>query len=120
LNDPKMARMKLDQNVSNCIKQCIVAVFDPIKIVIFGSYAVGNATPNSDLDIMVIVDDGTASDREATARGRLAIRKALQGIELDMAFDLLVAKQTFFDTAKSMTGTIHFAADQEGVVLYGR
>jgi predicted nucleotidyltransferase len=34
----------------------IVAVFHPKKIILFGSYAYGRPTPDSDVDLLVIMD----------------------------------------------------------------
>ena len=97
----------LDQQVSYCIKQCIVDEFHPSKIVIFGSYADGSATPDSDVDIMAVVGNDQKVGREATVRGRLAIRSALKALGKNMAFDLILAKQAVFDAANLQNGTIH-------------
>ena len=67
---------------------------------------------------MAIVGDDQRSDREATVKGRLAIRKALQAIDKDMAFDFILSNQTIFSKARSIKGTIQCAADQQGVVIY--
>ncbi len=37
------------------IVRLIVNVADPEKIIVFGSYAGGNTTPSSDLDVLVII-----------------------------------------------------------------
>ncbi len=39
----------------------IVDKIDPIKIILFGSYAAGNATPESDVDLLVIVDSNQSN-----------------------------------------------------------
>ncbi len=36
--------------------QIIVEKFDPLKIILFGSYAWGKPTPESDVDLLIIVD----------------------------------------------------------------
>lgn len=110
---------KLDQQVFNCIKQSIVDEFQPSKIMIFGSYADGSATPDSDVDIMAVVGDDQKVGREATVRGRLAIRRALKAVGKNLAFDLILAKQAVFDAAKLQNGTIQHVADQQGLVIYG-
>ena len=68
--------MKLDLQVSNCIRQCILDEFHPSKIMIFGSYATGTATPESDVDIMAIVGDDQEVGREAT------VKRMMVGISL--------------------------------------
>jgi predicted nucleotidyltransferase len=86
---------------------------------IFGSYADGSATPDSDVDIMAVVSNDQQSGREATLRGRLAIRRALKALGKNMAFDLILAKQAVFDAAKVQNGTIQHVADKQGLVIYG-
>jgi len=110
--------MTLDPLVSRCITQSIVDKFGPIKIVIFGSYATGKATADSDLDILAIVNDTQPSGHEATVQGRIAIRKALKTIGKNMAFDFILSKQALFESAKSKNGTIQYVADQQGIVIY--
>ena len=114
------ASLKIDQQVSDCIKQCIVDILKPKIIMIFGSYATDSATVDSDIDIMAVVDDEQSSDRVATVKARIAIRKALQAIDKDMAFDLVLSKQSVFSKAKLIKGTIQYAANQQGVAIYGR
>ena len=109
--------MNLDPQVSNCIKQCLVSEFNSSKVIIFGSYASGDATPESDVDIMAVVKDGQSSGHEATVKARIAIRKALKAIGKNMAFDLILSKQAVFDRAKLLNGTIQFVAEHHGVMI---
>jgi predicted nucleotidyltransferase len=39
------------------VKNRLIKAYDPLAIYIFGSYAWGNPTEDSDLDILVVVDD---------------------------------------------------------------
>jgi predicted nucleotidyltransferase len=55
--------------------------FDPRRIILFGSHARGEATADSDVDLMVVVDRGSSHDLG------LSIRRQ---IECDFALDLLV------------------------------
>ena len=48
------------------ITQCIVETFHPLKIILFGSYAYGNPTPDSDIDLLVVIEgDGRPAQRSA-------------------------------------------------------
>jgi uncharacterized protein len=49
---------QLDQQVLDRIIEQIVRVLDPEKIILFGSYARGEAGPDSDVDIAVIANTG--------------------------------------------------------------
>ena len=52
----KMPRTEVTQEVLDGIVERIVAAFHPHKIILFGSYAKGNAREDSDVDLLVIMD----------------------------------------------------------------
>lgn len=49
-------RDRIPAEVFEKIAQQIVERFKPQKIILFGSYAYGNPTPESDIDLLVIMD----------------------------------------------------------------
>jgi predicted nucleotidyltransferase len=64
---------------------------DPYKIILFGSYANGNETENSDIDLMVILDnDDVSKTYEERKNKKLYIRKLVREINYKMALDILV------------------------------
>jgi predicted nucleotidyltransferase len=91
----------------------IVEKFDPIKIILFGSYARGTAGPDSDVDLMVIMPV-TGSIQEK----RLEIRVALNG--MGIAKDIAVYTPEQVAKYKDIVGTIIYPASREGKVLYER
>jgi predicted nucleotidyltransferase len=48
----------ITQEQIRAVADQIAQKFDPIKIVLFGSYARGESHPFSDVDLLVILDDG--------------------------------------------------------------
>jgi uncharacterized protein len=76
----------VDQKTLDEIIQRIVEVAQPKKIILFGSAATGRMGPDSDLDLFVIMPDG--SHRRRTAQ---AIYSGLKGIGL--AKDIVVATE---------------------------
>jgi len=44
------------ENVITLIKETIKENFDPDKIILFGSYAYGNPSKESDIDLLIIKD----------------------------------------------------------------
>jgi len=91
----------------------IVEHFDPERIILFGSSARGDAGPDSDVDLLVVMPV-RGSKREK----QLEIRSLLHGIRL--AKDIVVSRPEDFDWRKDVVGTIEYPATKEGKVLYAR
>lgn len=102
------ARADIDRMVKR-----IVAKFRPQQVILFGSHARGDAGPDSDVDLLVVMDfEGTARDK------RLEIRCALHNILVPK--DIIVTKPEDFAWRKDVVGTIEWPAAREGKVLYAR
>jgi predicted nucleotidyltransferase len=89
----------------------IVREARPSKVILFGSYARGNATENSDLDLMVIEPRVADSGREMV-RLRMAIGSIGTGV------DVLVYSEAEFERRSQVAGTVLHQAKTEGKVLY--
>lgn len=88
----------------------LVAAIHPKKVILFGSYARGEATEFSDLDLMVV--DPEMDLFHAMVKGRSAIGRV--GIDVDvLAYD----SATMQERADWCSSPIHWAL-QEGEVLY--
>ena len=86
---------------------------NPYQIILFGSYAYGTPTNDSDLDICII-EKGEISKRERKSK----IRKALKDIKI--AKDILVEKYDYFMAYSDETwiNTALYDARHKGIVLY--
>ena len=73
----------LNEQKINKIKETIVSMCDPAAIYVFGSYANGRATDQSDLDLLVINQTSAPNDKVG-----VEISKAL--FPRDYSLDLLV------------------------------
>jgi len=91
----------------------IRAITTPEQIVLFGSCARGEAGPDSDLDLLVIVDGITHSRQESTR-----IRRALRGLLVPI--DVIVATPEQIKRYRESIGLIYGPALREGEVLYER
>lgn len=91
----------------------IVKRFKPEKVILFGSHARGEAGPDSDVDLLVVMPV-KGSRREKS----LEIHKALRDFLTPV--DIIVSKPEDFAWRKEVIGTIEWPASQEGKVLYAR
>ncbi len=83
-------------------------------VILFGSYARGVAGPNSDLDVLVIVDDSVANCRAEGVR----LRRALRGIS--MPIDIIVARRSDVERLCDIPGLLYETALREGRLVYER
>jgi predicted nucleotidyltransferase len=90
----------------------LVAAYQPERIYLFGSVARGDAGPDSDYDIMVIVpDDAPPARRDC----HLAYR-ALQG--LGISRDVLVWTRNDFEIRLHLKASLPFTIVREGKLLH--
>ena len=73
-----------DQALLDEVVRRVVEVAQPERIILFGSAARGQASPESDLDLLVI-------KRDVSHRGRLAEKIHLNFFGLGVAVDVIVA-----------------------------
>ena len=95
------------------VKRRIVRRFRPLRVVLFGSQATGRGLADSDLDLLVVMPDGT--DVRSTA---VAIRRALRDIPI--AKDVVVTTQVRVDRFADVPGTLIRDALREGRTIYVR
>jgi uncharacterized protein len=87
--------------------------FRPERIILFGSHARGDARPDSDVDLLVVMPvDGDNREKQ------LEIQLALYDIRVPK--DILVTTPEDFEWRKEVVGTIERPAAREGRVLYVR
>lgn len=91
----------------------IVRRFHPEKVILFGSHARGEAGPDSDVDLLVVMPVKGAKHHKAVEIG-----VALHGFMVPK--DVLVTTPEDFEWRKDTVGTIEYPAWHEGKVLYAR
>jgi excisionase family DNA binding protein len=90
----------------------LVAAYDPELVYLFGSAARGDANPNSDFDVLVIVPDDASTDRVRSRRGY----EALWG--LGVAVDVLVMRRGAFEARAGVPTSLPATVREEGVLLH--
>ena len=91
----------------------IVTRFSPEKIILFGSHARGGAGPDSDVDLLVVMEVEGSLRRTA-----IEIDRAL--VDREVPLDLVVVTPETFERDRDQIGTIVRPAAREGTVLYER
>jgi predicted nucleotidyltransferase len=90
----------------------LVATYEPERIYLFGSKARGDAGPDSDYDLMVVVPDDAPPVRR---RSRLAY-EALRGT--GRAADVLVCTRSSFDSRLHVRASLPATIVSEGRLLH--
>jgi uncharacterized protein len=99
-----------EQTIQEAIRR-LVAAAQPRKIILFGSYARGNARDQSDLDFMVI--ESEVPDRH---KEMLRLHDVLRSLHIPV--DVLVVSEANFNYWADTPNTVYFEANEEGLVCY--
>jgi uncharacterized protein len=95
---------------SSLVEQ-VVSIASPLRIILFGSAARGEAGPESDIDLLVVMPDGTHR-RHAAQRLYAGIRN------VGVPFDLLVATPADLQKHERNIGLIYSVILREGIEVY--
>lgn len=104
--------MIVTEKISEIVNK-IAFGYNPDKIILFGSYAVGNADENSDLDLLVIKDTDLPRPQRA-----MLVRKMLYGAMVPI--DLIVYTPKEIEEAKDNEFSFVHKVMHTGKTLYER
>ncbi len=90
----------------------IVETVHPLRIILFGSAASGRTGPDSDVDLLVVMPEGT--HRRHTAQH---LYRVIRGVGLP--FDLIVATPSDLEKHRHNPGLIYRTILDEGKTVYG-
>lgn len=106
--------MKLDnQSIHALAERAAHAASGPARVMVFGSYARGDAQDDSDLDLLVL--ESSFADK---ADEYVRIRSAIGA--LDVGVDLLLYTDEEFERRSTVPGTLPYWAKREGKWLHER
>ncbi|MGZ8217755.1 nucleotidyltransferase domain-containing protein [Methylomagnum sp.] len=105
--------MLSEQTIRDAATRMAAIAHDPRKIILFGSYARGDADETSDLDLLVV-------EREIPDRGEewLRLMEAVRALPVDV--DVLLYTEDEFDKRQGWCSTPVYWAVREGKVVYER
>ncbi len=101
----------MNEQIQQIIQQ-IINNFQPEKIILFGSYAYGNPSDDSDVDLLVIMDFNDSPQKQ--------MFKILQSIDYHLPLDLIVRSQN--QLSKRINAGDFFLKEilERGRILYDR
>ena len=92
----------------------VVAYFKPRRVILFGSMARGDAGPDSDIDLLVVLDND-APPEKLTYRAGMDARRPYTA-----PADVIACKEDTFRRFSRIVGTLPYVARTEGIVVYER
>jgi len=98
----------------NTLKDKLLSLYSAERVYVFGSYAWGDPTEDSDLDILVISEkfkDLSLGKRISKATDIL--------FDCDFPVDLVVETSEEFNASKATVGSLESYVANEGVLLHG-
>jgi predicted nucleotidyltransferase len=92
----------------------VVNYFHPRRVVLFGSRARGEAGSDSDIDLLVILDDDAPADK-LTLRAGWESRRGY-----DRPVDVIPVRDAVYRRRAKISGTLAFEAEIDGIAVYER
>ena len=105
--DPVKSDPELEQMVARLVRE-----FEPERIYLFGSRARGDAGPDSDYDLIVLVEEASEPGYRLAQRAHRCIR------DLGVAADVLVWSKEAFDRRSHLKASLPGTILREGVLLH--
>ena len=107
--------MNQNEPIIDQIVSIIVSTVDPDQIMLFGSYARGDFTEKSDVDVLIL-KKGMIKKRELIKK----LHRAFFDFKLDKAVDVLALDSDRYNEIKNCLGFIYKTIKEEGKLIYDR
>jgi len=112
----KDKQISVQHAIEKMVERLVVEA-DPEAIILFGSQAKGTASPDSDVDLIVIEREPFSKERSRWKEST-RLQMALRGF--DISTDILLYSQEEFDSWKNSINHVIGRASREGWFLYER
>ena len=104
--------MSVDKNILDQICTRLVNAYHPLVIYLFGSHAWGSPNADSDIDLLVVVNDRAGEEEKKGLKGQYALA------DLMIAKDLLVTTQSKFLERAEHPSTLYHKIKKEAIKIY--
>jgi predicted nucleotidyltransferase len=101
-------------SVPPSLLEAVVTYFHPRRVILFGSLAHGNAGPDSDIDLVVELDDDAPPERMSAK----AIQAAREGYHNPV--DIIPYRASVLASRARAIGSFAYTVLRDGVTLYER
>jgi predicted nucleotidyltransferase len=99
------------EKVLDEVKRRIVPKFHPQRIILFGSYAEGRPGPDSDLDLLIVMEVEGSTRQKANEIDMLLADRSVP-------MDVIVLTPEQYERQKNIAGSIARQVEREGKVIY--
>ena len=97
----------------------ILSKINLYRVILFGSYAFGTADDESDIDLLIVLDDNTIpKNYEEWLEMKMKVRRLLRGINNEVAIDLLVYTKPQYEMIKQEMNSFQKEIHETGKILY--
>ncbi len=96
------------------VKDRLVKTYDPLAIYLFGSYAWGHPDEDSDLDLLIVIDEYKKDPYKTISDGY----KSLDG--LGIFKDIIIYSKKEFESARTDTSTLCNKVVNKGKKIYAK
>jgi len=106
---------------NNYVDQLLEALkqADPYRVILFGSYAKGTADENSDIDMVVILDNNdVAKTYEERQNKKLYINRLVRNINYKISLDILVYSKEEYKIVKNYGNYFIDEIENTGKIIY--
>lgn len=104
----------IENKIINEVVRRLINVYHPIEIYLFGSYAWGHPTDDSDLDLLVVVESSVEKRYARPVAGLLAL------FGLNISKDLIVSTRDEFARNAADKTSLYFKIKHDGKRIYGQ
>ena len=102
------------QSAVDSAVEALTSALNPKQIYLFGSCARGTAIDGSDIDLLVVVEDGSGDKLSNTSKAYRATR------QLNVSKDIIVDQESVFKKRARWVSSIEREVMEAGKLVYGR